>query len=202
MRMICHGKRTVTELSESLSLTDNAIRAHLAALERDGLVEHVGTLPATRKPNFAYDLTPAGHQFFPKMHAALLGEFLYEIRESGGKKKLQDLMEKVGFRLIEKAFPGIRDLAPDKRISRVLNALKLSGLLAGVEERANYVVIRGCSCPMSAVVGNHPDICAVAARVLTRVLGREVQERCDRGGSPRCIFQIAASPTGNSFNRQ
>jgi predicted ArsR family transcriptional regulator len=32
-------RRSVGEMAEELKLTDNAIRSHLAALERDGLVE-------------------------------------------------------------------------------------------------------------------------------------------------------------------
>ena len=33
------GARTVDELATALHLTDNAVRAHIATLERDGLVE-------------------------------------------------------------------------------------------------------------------------------------------------------------------
>jgi len=43
--------RTVNELAEALALTDNAVRAHLVALERDGLVRASGKRPGTRKPN-------------------------------------------------------------------------------------------------------------------------------------------------------
>jgi predicted ArsR family transcriptional regulator len=34
--------RTVDELADALGLTDNAVRAHLVTLERDGLVEPSG----------------------------------------------------------------------------------------------------------------------------------------------------------------
>ena len=36
------SSRTVNELAEALELTDNAVRAHLTALERDGLVRQSG----------------------------------------------------------------------------------------------------------------------------------------------------------------
>ena len=34
--------RTVDDLASALNLTDNAVRAHLAALERDGIVRQCG----------------------------------------------------------------------------------------------------------------------------------------------------------------
>jgi predicted ArsR family transcriptional regulator len=36
--------RTVEELARALGLTDNGIRAHLAALERDGIVRQRGSV--------------------------------------------------------------------------------------------------------------------------------------------------------------
>lgn len=36
--LLRRGSRTVDELAGTLGLTDNAVRAHLAGLERDGLV--------------------------------------------------------------------------------------------------------------------------------------------------------------------
>src|SRR5574341_1702227 len=49
--------RTVDELAEELELTDNAVRAHLLSLERDGLLRQSGLQRGTRKPHFAYELT-------------------------------------------------------------------------------------------------------------------------------------------------
>ena len=37
------GNRTVNELAAILNLTDNAVRAHLVSLERDGLAQQHGT---------------------------------------------------------------------------------------------------------------------------------------------------------------
>jgi predicted ArsR family transcriptional regulator len=70
------------------------------------------------------------------------------------------------------------------------------GLLASVERHGDHVLVRGCSCPVSEVVADHPEICEVAARVLTGAIGCDVQERCDRSGSPRCIFRISKFPRG------
>ena len=57
--------KTVNELSAELKLTDNAVRAHLLSLERDGLIRQSGIQRGTRKPHFAYELTDEAEHLFP-----------------------------------------------------------------------------------------------------------------------------------------
>src|SRR5438045_8628698 len=64
-------ERTVNELAAELRLTDNAVRAHLASLERDKLVSQLGMKPGVRKPNTTYALGPAGEHSFQKAYARL-----------------------------------------------------------------------------------------------------------------------------------
>ena len=40
--LLRRASRTVDELAAALDLTDNAVRAHLATLERDGIVQQRG----------------------------------------------------------------------------------------------------------------------------------------------------------------
>lgn len=44
------GIRTVSDLALQLRLTDNAVRSHLVALEREDLVTRKGSQPGTRRP--------------------------------------------------------------------------------------------------------------------------------------------------------
>jgi len=57
---------TVNELAAALKLTDNAVRAHLISLERDGLIQREGSRPGLRKPHASYGLTADAEQIFPK----------------------------------------------------------------------------------------------------------------------------------------
>ena len=40
LRLLRRSRQTITALADALHLTDNAVRTHIAALERDGIVEH------------------------------------------------------------------------------------------------------------------------------------------------------------------
>jgi predicted ArsR family transcriptional regulator len=48
------GEQTVNDLAAALNLTDNAVRAHLISLERDGLVRQTGSRQGFRKPHATY----------------------------------------------------------------------------------------------------------------------------------------------------
>ena len=63
---------TVNELAAELRLTDNAVRAHLASLERDRLVSQSGMRPGVRKPHTTYALGPEAEQLFPKAYGRLV----------------------------------------------------------------------------------------------------------------------------------
>ncbi len=52
LSLLRRSRLTITALADALHLTDNAVRTHIAALERDGIVEHVGISggPAASRP--------------------------------------------------------------------------------------------------------------------------------------------------------
>ena len=64
--LLRRSSRTVDELAQALNLTDNAVRAHLATLERDGVVQQSGVRRGSGKPASVYDLAPEAEQLFPK----------------------------------------------------------------------------------------------------------------------------------------
>ena len=79
--LLRHGERTVEDLAPALGLTDNAVRAHLATLERDGLVRQAGLRRGTSKPTYAYAPMPAAERLFPKAYGTLLRMLLDVLTE-------------------------------------------------------------------------------------------------------------------------
>ena len=56
--IIRRAPATVTEISTQLGLTYNAVRAHLAVLERDGLVRSTEIRRGDTRPATVYELAP------------------------------------------------------------------------------------------------------------------------------------------------
>jgi predicted ArsR family transcriptional regulator len=58
-------------------------------------------------------------------------------------------------------------------------------------ERSNGdFIIRSVSCPLGAVSAVHPEVCRLGQALVAEVVGMPVRERCTRGPSPRCCFEI------------
>src|SRR3954447_25544288 len=80
LRVLRRSQQTITGLAEKLGLTDNAVRTHVAVLERDGIVADVGAQRDTGgKPARIYALTNEGEELFPKAYALVLGGLVEEI---------------------------------------------------------------------------------------------------------------------------
>src|SRR5512146_30945 len=92
------GSRTVNDLAAELGLTDNGVRAHLAGLERDGLVEQEGVRRGIGKPAYVYRLTPEADALFPKAYAYLAGLLLDELRARVGEEEFPGVLRQVGIR--------------------------------------------------------------------------------------------------------
>jgi predicted ArsR family transcriptional regulator len=192
--LLRRGPVTVEELAQALGLTDNAVRAHLAALERDGLVAQQGLRRGIGKPAYVFALTPDAERFFPKAYGALLHLMLDALGERLPPDEVDDLLRDVGHRLAEGQAKPTGDLR-----TRVEGAVELLGELGGlatVEEQDGGFVIAGRSCPLAAAVEGHPETCLLAETLLADVIGAPVCQVCD-SDIPRCRFEIGTAPAAN-----
>lgn len=189
--LLRRGCRTVDELADALGLTDNAVRAHLAALERDGLVRQGELRRTGGKPSFTYDLTSEAERLFPKAYGVLLHELLTVLAERVPPDVLADTLREVGHRVAACQARPSGDLR--QRVERALALLGSLGGLADAEESGAGFVIQGCSCPLAAAVEGNPDACLLAEALLAEVIGAPVRQVCDPGPPPRCRFEVPAA---------
>jgi predicted ArsR family transcriptional regulator len=188
--LLRRSRRTISELSEALGLSDNAVRTHVVALARDGIVEDAGTQKDTGgKPARVYGLSAAGEELFPKAYAAVLGEMIAEIARQDGSARAIELLRAVGERVAATApqAPGVA-----ARVEVAADALRsLGGDVDAVPTGAGWR-LQGYACPLSSVAADHAEVCALAQALVARITGGVVVERCDRSGRPRCAFDIAS----------
>jgi len=188
--LIRGSTKTVNELAEELGLTDNAVRAHLLSLERDGLIKQSGIQRGTRKPHFAYKLTDEAEHLFPKAYDALLNQLIAVLKGRLTPMALEEVLREVGRSLAGSQAASYKNGDLDSRIGRALNALEAIGGAARIEKEKKNFFICSESCPLSAAVAEHPEVCRLAETLMSEIIGLEVRERCDRNGSPRCRFEI------------
>lgn len=183
-------KRTVNELAAKLHLTDNAVRAHLLSLERDGLIRQAGMQPGVRRPHVTYALTPATEQIFPKAYGPLLDMVITVISRKVTGRALRAAMREVGRELAARHRPQAAAGTLEQRIDTALRILKDLGGAARFEKSDGQHFIRGQGCPLAAVTRHHPEACLIAESLLAAITGAPVKERCFRGETPSCCFQV------------
>lgn len=180
----------MNELAAALGLTDNAVRAHLSGLERDGLAHQSGWQPGFRKPHATYALTPDAEQIFPKSYGVLLDLLLIVISRQLSPKELRAAMREVGKRIAAGHFNEVKGKSRSERIEAALRILKDLGGSATFEKSDGKHFIRGNGCPLAAATSRHPEACLIAETLLTEIIGAPVKECCIHGNAPSCRFQI------------
>ena len=187
------GAHTVEELARSLGLTDNAVRAHLSTLERDGLVRAEGVRrgPGAGKPATLYEVPRDVEPLFSRAYAPVLGALLDELAEQLPAERRVEVMRSVGRRLAS----GIGRPAGEPLEARVQAGVALLNGLGGdaqVEKHEDKLVIRGCGCPLSTATSRRPEVCRAVEALLTEVVGTPIKECCAHGDRPRCCFDVLA----------
>jgi predicted ArsR family transcriptional regulator len=187
--LLRRGTETVNELASALGLTANAVRAHLTALERDGLVRPSGTRRGPRKPTVTYALSPEAEQLFPREYGPILRNLLDVLRDRLTAKQLDDVVRATGHRFA-RHFPPVEPTAgAEERAERAAEVLRELG---GCCEPAasNGTVTIGCTaCPLAAAAEEHPEVCRLVETLLSDVLAVPVRQRCQTNPL-RCRFEF------------
>src|SRR5829696_5050957 len=178
---------TVEELAEKLNLTDNAVRAHLSTLERDGLVRQSGLRRGPRKPHFTYVLTEQADRLFPKAYDELLNQLIAVLKNRLEPNEIEEVLREVGRGVASSAQGGSGTL--ETRVQSALKFLEAIGGAGKVEQHGDKFVIVSTGCPMAAAVAVHPEVCRLAETLVGEIVKVPVEERCNREGRPRCRFE-------------
>jgi predicted ArsR family transcriptional regulator len=191
LTLLRRAGHTVEELARELELTDNAVRAHILVLERDGLVRQHGVRPGGGKPAYLYGTTTKAESLFPKPYPEVLNGLLDVLVQQIGAEQSEAAMREVGRRLASGIPIPQGDLKT--RMESAVVVLNELGGLAELEDDGDgdASAIQGYSCPLAAVVPGHPQVCKLAESLLATLTGAPMQERCDRDEPWHCRFEIA-----------
>jgi predicted ArsR family transcriptional regulator len=189
--LLRRGDRSVEELAQALGLTDNAVRAQLTLLEREGVVRSVGIRRdgTVGKPATLYGVAPDASALFSSAYAPLLSALLAELGERMAPRQLDTVLRNAGRRLAP-ALPAGTTFDDRARASAAF--LAALGADADLVQTSDGYEIRGHGCVLSDAVVSCPATCNAVEELLSEVTGATVRERCDRAHQPRCRFIISS----------
>jgi predicted ArsR family transcriptional regulator len=188
--LLRRGERSVEELAESLGITDNAVRAQLASLERDKVVRAIGVRRegTVGKPATLYGIAPDSTALFSSAYAPMLVALLAELGDRMTARQLGALLRRAG-RRIARSLPERATF--DERVRASAAFLTDMGADAELVQTSAGYEIRGHGCVLSDAVVECPGTCAVLEQLLHEVTGGSVKEHCDRTDRPNCRFSIS-----------
>lgn len=190
--LLRRSKHTISELAGVLGITDNAVRTHIAALQRDGLVDQVGVRRDMRgKPAHVFEVTEMAEELFPKAYAAVLEEVIAEVERREGPAAIESLLRAVGTRVGSQSSPPT-DPALGARVHHAAAIMTSLGGEVEVDEVADGFEVRGHGCPLSSVVRGHHGTCVIVESLIAAATGAPVTEHCVKSDRPRCAFHISA----------
>ena len=188
--LLRRGIGTVEELSTELNLTDNAVRSHLATLERDGLVERRGLQRGLRKPHFHYALTAEAEQLFPKAYSTLFNQLLTTLKQRIAPGDLESILGDVARSLAAGNIAHAGE-SVESRAGRAAATLESMGGAPELKnEDGKLRILSVSSCPFDSAVSQHPEVCRLAEAFLSEVSGLKIKEHCRKGDLPKCSFEI------------
>jgi predicted ArsR family transcriptional regulator len=188
--LLRRGIRTVAEMARHLHLTDNAVRSHLSMLERRGLVRRSGLEKGVSRPHVVFQLTGETTELFPHAYDAALRDLIAVMKRRLQADIVTQLLQLTGANLARRFPNGEKKESVLKRTRSAVRILNQLGGSARLHREQGILTIHSSSCPLSAVVREHPEICALVEKFLSHLCGTRVEETCARGKAPQCHFQL------------
>lgn len=172
-----------------LELTHNAVRGHLAALQRDNLVREGSLRRSGTRPAVVYELVPRADSILSTAYIPFVAQLLRVLGERMSKEELDELMQVVGRRLGAE-WPRLRGDFRE-RVDAVTVLLEELGSLTEVEQWDGGYIIRGYGCSLGEAVHGRPEVCRAMESLIGHLVEAPVSECCERGEHPRCCFEIS-----------
>ena len=189
LELLRRSPMTVDELARALDITRTAVRAQLASLLRDDLVEQRGSRRGPSKPSQVYGVTAHAELLFSRAYVPILTQLLHTLAGRATPAEFDSIMREVGRRVLQ-GRPVPRGQLEERvaGASALLN--QLGGLTEVARENGGYV-IQSHGCPLAAATINHPEVCNAVEALLSEFVGATVTKCCDRYNRERCCFEVS-----------
>lgn len=178
---------TLQQLGERVGVTRTAIRQHMTALEKDGLVTQNGVIPTGRRPSRTYGLTERGRETFQRRYDLLSLSMLAAMRAHLGEGGTEQVLMAMADALAADWSTELSHLTGEQRRHAVVNKMQQLGYHARLKEDGQQV--EALNCIFHRVAAASRAVCRFDERLVTLLLGTEVKlTSCMAEGDRSCVF--------------
>jgi predicted ArsR family transcriptional regulator len=190
------GPQTATELAKQLGVTPVAVRQHLQALHKDGLLDYVEERRPVGRPARRWSLSEAAQPFFPDSHREFAVGLIEAIDGAFGGEGLQRLVEervRLQIRRYRRRMPG-HETPLEERVEALASLRNEEGYMAEWSaDGEDCWVLAENHCPICAAAKVCGGLCAGEPALFQTILGPDVEvHRTEHllEDSYRCVYQI------------
>ncbi|KAM3093097.1 helix-turn-helix transcriptional regulator [Phormidesmis sp. 146-12] len=194
-RLKQEGALDAETLAWHFNITAMAVRQHLYALQKEGLVTYQEEARPMGRPAKLWYLTPAADRFFPDRYAELTLSLIESMKEAFGEAGLDRLLAVRTREQIQVYQAIIPQKAALKRRLEMLAAQRTEeGYMAEVliQPDGSFLFVEK-HCPICAVATACTGLCRMELEIFQAALGQDVTiERTEHilAGDRRCVYRV------------
>lgn len=190
------------ELAARLGVSVNAIRHHLKELMNQDVVSYERRTHGVGAPAFAYRLTNAGEDLFPRRYEEALTRVLEQLERQSGRDAAVAVLEAYFADLARRLKPRLAGADPSERLRIVADQMAAEGYMAEAELVQMSGRLTQHNCAIRAVAERFPEVCAAESRFLAEVLGSPVERQSHiLEGCSACAYTTRIAPTAIKADR-
>jgi predicted ArsR family transcriptional regulator len=195
-RLKQEGPTDAETLASHFKITAMAVRQHLYALQKEGLVTYQEEARRMGRPAKLWHLTPAADRFFPDRYAELTLSLINSMKEAFGEAGLDRLLE-VRTREQIQAYQAIvpHNASLQQRLAALAQQRTEEGYMAEVVAQADGTfLLSEKHCPICVVATACTGLCRMELEIFQAALGGDVTiERVEHilAGDRCCVYRVA-----------
>jgi len=189
------GSARAPELAAQVGVTASAMRQHLGALARDGLVSHLEVRTGPGRPKHVYHLTEEAEAYFPRAYGELTNELLGYVEDTD-PGLVDALFARRQRRRIKDARARMAGLPMGEKVAVLARILDEDGYLATSEQVGDGVWhIIEHNCAIATVARHYGQACSSELKFIQAVLpGAQVQRVAHMvAGARMCAYEVRAT---------
>jgi predicted ArsR family transcriptional regulator len=195
MRHLLRNKKgaSIDELTSAVGVTRTAVRQHLAALMRDGLVNAGETRPTGGRPEQLYVLSPEGREEFPRRYSWFAQLLIEAMEKEHGTSGLRLRLGRIAAAVVAQIRQGSPASGNRRERVQALSALmtELGYDARTAADLGGAPTIEADNCVFHELATRNPEICHFDLALLSGFSGSKVQlHECMARGGHVCRFQF------------
>lgn len=189
------GALDAEALASHFNITAMAVRQHLYALQKEGLVAYQEEARPMGRPAKLWYLTPAADRLFPDRYAELTLSLINSMKEAFGEAGLERLLEvrtREQIQMYQAIIP--RTVPLQQQLEALAQQRTEEGYMADVVAQADgSFLLSEKHCPICAVATACTGLCRTELEIFQTALGENVTiERIEHilAGDRRCVYRL------------